>query len=67
MGGSLWILSNPSLTSLEGRASLDSVGEDLSIRYNACLSQDEAEAFAASIDVGGTLYLSDNGANYPCD
>jgi len=54
------------LSSLE-MPSLTTVGRQLYIHANACLSQDEAEVFAASIDVGGDVIVSGNGANYPCN
>jgi len=44
------------------------VGAYLDIYDNDCLSQVEAEAFAAGLTVGfGTVEVYDNGANYPCD
>ena len=46
--------------SLDGLSSLTSVGEDLYISSNAALCQDDAEAFAESIDVGEGVYVHDN-------
>ena len=69
VGGSLEFEGNASLTSLSGLSSLTSVGtvgHRLSIKSNACLSQDEAEAFAAALGAS-TEYVYDNGANYPCN
>ena len=43
------------------------MGDDLFILDNVCLSQEEAEAYAASIEVGGTVAVKNNGANYPCE
>jgi len=40
---------------------------NLDIRNNDCLSQAEAEAFAAGVSVGGSVTVVFNGANYPCD
>jgi len=58
----LSILYNDSLTSLEGLSGVKTVGDDLSIYDNASLCQSDAEAFAASIEVGGTVDVRDNGS-----
>ena len=63
----LEISTNNSLTSLDGLSNTVSVDGDLNISHNDCLSQTEAEAFAAGITVGGTVTVEDNGANYPCN
>ena len=67
-------LNDTTLTSLDGLSSLTSVGiystaydGSLCIHGNACLSQDEAEAFAAGLDVVGHVTVSQNGEDYPCD
>jgi len=54
------------LATFAGLSNLASVGDDLGIWDNACLSQGEAEAFAIWIAVGGYVTVEDNGANYPC-
>ena len=64
---SLSVYENDSLSSLDGLSNLKSVGSSLRIANNPCLSQDEAEAFAASLDVGYTITVEDNGADYPCE
>ena len=67
MGGTLTIGGNASLTSLDGRPSLTTVTWLLLIQDNACLSQAEAEAFAAFINVDGAVTVSGNGADFPCN
>ena len=42
-------------------------GGSLRISNTDCLSQAEAEAFAASISVGGYVTVEGNGADYPCE
>ena len=66
VGGPLEILDCDALANIDMPA-LTSMGGDLTIYDNYCLSQAEAEAFAASIDVGDEVSVSDNGANYPCN
>ena len=65
--GYLYIYFNGSLTSLDGLSSLETVSWDLGIWDNDCLSQGEAEAFAAGLIAGGVVDVYDNGANYPCN
>ena len=60
-GGFLFIINNDALTSLEGLSGLTYVGDDLSIHNNDSLCQSDAEAFAASIELGGTVDVRDNG------
>ena len=49
-------------------SSLTTVGADLGIWDNAFLCQAHAEAFAASIDVGGSVTVENNGsARTDCD
>jgi len=67
VGDRLLIENNEQLTSLGGFSNLSSVGGDLYIAYNNCVSQDEADAFAASLNVGGSISVSHNGADYPCN
>ena len=67
VNGGLTIGANTALTSLEGMSGLTTVVGDLYLRGNDCLSQAEAEAFAARISVGGGVTVYDNGANYPCN
>ena len=70
VGGDLYVYDNAFLTSLAGFTSLATVGGDLNISYNStvynCLSQAEAEAFAATINVAGSIDVSGNGAYIPC-
>ena len=49
-----------SLTSIDGMSSLSSVDGDLVIHSNYDLCQDDAEAFAAAITVGGTVSVYGN-------
>ena len=65
VGAGLTIRENDALTSLEGLSSLTSVSVALWIQDNACLSQAEAEAFAAGVGES-TEFVYGNGANYPC-
>ncbi len=67
VGDTLMITLNDSLTGLDGLSSLTTIGGALSIQNNLCLSQAEAETFAASISVGGNVSVTNNGANYPCN
>jgi len=46
---------------------LTTVGGDLDIFDNTCLSQTLADDFAASIDVAGDVNVWSNGDYYPCD
>jgi len=46
---------------------LTSVTDLLLITDNDCLSRAEAEAFAAGDSVNAYCYVSDNGANHPCN
>jgi len=66
---SVWETGN--LTSLDGFFSMTSVGGRLSIECNHSLPQQDAEAFAASIEVGGPIQLDNNGgdwwSDYICD
>ena len=70
VGRHLTVIGNDALTNLEGLSSLESVGfrheevgmtGDLDIYLNASLCQSDAEAFAASIEVGGEVYVENNG------
>lgn len=63
-GGPADIRYNATLADLVGLSSLSAVGHDLYLLGNACLSQEEADAFAASIDTGGAISVQDN--NGPC-
>ena len=63
----LEIIGNDLLPHLDALSSLSAVGNDLIVQENSCLSQTEAEAFAASIEVGGTNTVESNGAHHPCD
>ena len=65
--GTLFINRNVSLTRLTGLSSLEYVGGSLRIVCNTSLSQSDAEAFAASIDVIGDSMVSENGASGDCD
>ena len=67
VGGDLEITANSALNSLNGLANLESVGGDLIVTGNFCLDWVEVDAFAAAIDVGGTVAVSMNGINYPCE
>lgn len=67
VGGILHINYNDSLTDLRGLPSLTTVVAGLEIKGNDCLSQAEAEAFAASLDVQGFVGVSGNGGDFPCD
>ena len=63
---SLSVCYMETLADLDGWASVAIVGNNLGIQENLCLSQAEADAFAASIHLGGNAVIEDNGANYPC-
>jgi len=67
VAGDVEIGDNAALSSLSGLSSLTSVSGALRIYDNPCLSPTEAEAFAASIEVGGDIEIYDNGSDYPCD
>ena len=58
----LSIYRNDSLGSLDGLSSLVSVGGSLYIQDNASLCQADAEAFAASVEVVGSVTVADNGS-----
>lgn len=60
--GSLRIERNDQLSSLAGLAGLERVDGDVLIRDNPKLSQKEAEAFVAGLEVGGTIEVSGNGS-----
>ena len=67
VSGNLIIYRNDVLTSLN-LPKLNSAGGQLQIYSNDSLCQADAEAFAASIDVGGDIYVEDNGsARTDCD
>jgi len=66
VGGYLSIQGNAAVVTLEGLSGLTSVGGALLIAHNDCLEQSYAEAFAASIDVGASVSVHDNGTDYPC-
>jgi hypothetical protein len=59
------ISANPSLTTLDGLDALTTV-EDLFISGNPLLPQAEAEAFAATVDVGGEVVVCGNLDGPPC-
>ena len=63
--GDLRIVGQDWLTSID-LPCLTTVGGNLIILSNGCLSYVEAEAFAASIHVNGDVAVWGNGANYPC-
>ena len=63
----LTITGNPLISNLDSLVHLECVSGNLTISDNDCLSQEEAEAFAASLDVEGDIVVQDNGANHPCD
>jgi len=67
VGSTLHIWDNDSLSSLSGLSGLATVGDNLMINSHVCLSQAEAETFAAGVDVSGGVDVFDNGADYPCD
>ena len=67
VGDDLYIWDNDALTSLGGLPGLTTVGGYLDISLNDCLSQADAEAFAAGLTVGFDVVVEDNGANYPCN
>jgi hypothetical protein len=58
--GSFRIVENPQLVSLAGLEGLLSVEDNLSIHDNPMLPQAEAEAFAAGVDVGGSVTICNN-------
>jgi len=64
--GSLVILENAQLTTLAGFGNLMTVGDSLSIHDNPMLPQDEAEAWAAGLDVGTTVTICNNLGGPPC-
>lgn len=57
--GELFVASNASITEL-GLDALATVSGDLSILANPVLSQADAEAFAAQLEVGGAIDVSGN-------
>lgn len=59
---SLNINNNSVLESLSGLSSLSSAINGLTIHDNPMLCQSEAQAFAASVKVEGTVYVEDNGS-----
>ena len=59
----LSIVDNDLLGSLDGLAGLHSVYQSVNIQDNACLSPQEASAFAESIDAGGANVWGNTG---PC-
>jgi hypothetical protein len=59
--GGLEVQGNDVLTSLDGLSSLEVVHGDLDISRNPQLSQSEAEAFAARLDVAGEVIVQGNG------
>lgn len=63
----LFIYENDSLPNLDGLSGFTNVGWDLTIALNDCLSQEEAESFAAPLDVGDDVCVEDNGVDYPCE
>jgi hypothetical protein len=67
VGSTLHIWDNDSLAGLSGLSGLTSVGDNLIIASHVCLSQAEAEAFAAGVSVAGGVDVYNNGADYPCD
>jgi len=67
VGGSLSIYDNAYLASTAGLSSMATVGEDVTITGNSCMSQADAEAFAADLDVAGEVTVEDNGDLHPCD
>ena len=66
VSGDFGISGNPSLINLDGLSGLASVGDDLSIRENACLGQDLAVAFSLAVDVGGDVTVEANGFEVDC-
>jgi len=56
----LRLIYNQALMSLDGLSGLKTVRGDLTIKDNPELSQAEAEAFAARIDVAGSIEVSGN-------
>jgi len=64
--GSLLIVGNAQLTTLAGFDNLAAVGENLSIHDNPMLPHDEAEAWAAALDVGTTITICNNLGGPPC-
>jgi len=67
VGNELSLSNNDAMTSLSRLSNLTSIEGSLRIRNNYCLSQTEAEAFAAEITISGTMMVSDNGTGYPCE
>ncbi len=59
--GGIEVQGNDVLTSLEGLSSLQVVHGDLNISRNPQLSQSEAEAFAARLEVAGEVIVQGNG------
>ena len=51
---------NPQLSSLAGMTGLMTIGDDLQITDNVSLATFEAEAFAATKDVGGSTIIDGN-------
>ena len=60
LGGKLRIERNRFLSGLDGLGGLERVGGDLVITGNGSLAQSEAEAFAAGLDVEGSVTIEHN-------
>jgi hypothetical protein len=60
LAGKLRIENNRYLGGLDGLGGLERVGGDLVIQGNGSLSQAEAEAFAAALEVGGSVTVEGN-------
>ena len=67
INGDLTVENNDSLPGITGLFRLGYVHGSLTIQNNDCMSQEAAEAFAASIAVGGETTVEGNGTSVPCD
>ena len=66
--GELSVLSNTALTSVRTNPSRKSAVKDAILIGNDCLSQEDAEAFASTLEAAQTTdRVKDNGHRLPCD
>jgi hypothetical protein len=67
VGNDLSVVDNDSLALIDGLYGISTVGNDLFIQQNNCLSPADAGGFGAGVAVSGTTTIENNGASYPCD
>ncbi len=66
VGSTLHVEHADALLNLDGLRSVATVGS-LTLKWNDCISQEEAEGFAESIEVDGEVKVWGNGTQLPCD